>query len=108
MAHRCFLCLSRGHTSSNCRKKGRVQCTRFRRPHHHSFCDEAITNTSVGDRNNVTVVVVVDVDNSAFTYLQKARVRITGPTVLSRITRCVLDGGSQSCFITDTSIEELK
>ena len=107
-AHRCFLCLSRGHTSSNCRKKGRVQCTRCRRPHHQSLCDEAITNTGVGDQNNVTAVGKVDVDTPAFTYLQTARVRITGPTGLSRITRCVLDGGSQSSFITDTLIEDLK
>ena len=107
-AHRCFLCLSRGHTSSNCRKKGRVQCTRCRRPHHQSLCDKAITNTSVGDQNNVTAVGKVDVDTPAFTYLQTARVRITGPTGLSRITRCVLDGGSQSSFITNTWIEDLK
>jgi len=32
----------------------------------------------------------------------------TGTTVLSRIARCVLDGGSQSSFITDNLIEDLK
>jgi hypothetical protein len=40
-----------------------------------------------------------------FTYLETAQMYITGPTGLSRLSRCVLDGGSQSRFITDTLIE---
>jgi hypothetical protein len=43
----------------------------------------------------------------AFTYIQTAQVWIRGPTGLSRITRCVLDGGNQSSFITETLIEDL-
>jgi hypothetical protein len=50
----------------------------------------------------------IGVCTPAFTYLQTAQVQITGPTGLSRLTRCVLDGGSQSSFITDALIEELK
>jgi hypothetical protein len=50
----------------------------------------------------------IDVRTPAFIYLQRAHVRITGPTGLSRPTRCVFDGGSQSSFITDTLIGDLK
>jgi hypothetical protein len=44
----------------------------------------------------------------ACTYLQTAQVRITDTTVLNRHTRCLLDGESQSCFIADTLIGDLK
>jgi hypothetical protein len=50
----------------------------------------------------------IDACTPAFTYVQMAQVWITGPTGLSRLTRCVLDGGSQSSFITDNLIEDLK
>jgi hypothetical protein len=80
----------------------------YRKPHHQSLCGEGIKNASVVNQSNITAVGKVDVGTHAFTYLQTARVRITGPTGLSKITRCVLDGGSQSSFITDTLIEDLK
>ncbi|KAJ4426981.1 hypothetical protein ANN_26780 [Periplaneta americana] len=37
-----------------------------------------------------------------------ARVWVTGPTGLIKLTRCVLDGGSQSSFITKSIVDELK
>jgi hypothetical protein len=43
-----------------------------------------------------------------FTYLQTARVRIVGPTGLSKLTRCVLDSGSQTSFLSTSIIEVLK
>ena len=60
------------------------------------------------DQSNITAVGTVDVCTPAFTYSQTARVRITGPTGLSKITRCVMDGRSQSSFITDTLIKDPK
>jgi hypothetical protein len=43
-----------------------------------------------------------------FTYLQTARVRIVGPTGLSKLTRCVLDSGSQTSFVSTSIVEALK
>ena len=106
-ANYCFLCLNRGHTSSNCKKKGKVQCAKCRKPHHQSLCDEDSIPASPADQSGVTAVWKVDVGTRTLTYLQTAQVRITGPTGLSKLTR-VLDGGSQSSFITDTLIEDLK
>jgi len=69
--------------------------------HHQFLCDEGINTTRVVVQNNTTAVGKVDVGTTAFTNLQTARVRITGTTGLSMITRCVLDGGNQSSVITD-------
>ena len=107
-ANRCFLCLNRGHTSSNCRKKGKVQCAKCRKSHHQSLCDESTNTISPAATSSITSVRKIDVHTPAFTYLQTARVWITGPTGLRRLTRCVLDGGSQSSFITDNLIEDLR
>jgi len=107
-AHRLLLCLKSVHTSLKCRKKGKVECTRYRKLHHQSLCDEVLNNTSVCEQIIITGVGKVDIDTSAFTYLQKVRVRFTGPTGLSKINRCVLEVGSQSSFITNTLIEDLK
>jgi hypothetical protein len=58
-----------------------------------------ITSASVGR---------VDISPTDFTYLQTARVWITGPTCLIRLTRCVLDGGSQCSFIARSVIDDLQ
>ena len=47
----------------------------------------------------------IDVTLPNFTYLQTARVRIVGPTGLSKLTRCVLDSGSQSSFVSTSIID---
>jgi hypothetical protein len=46
--------------------------------------------------------------SSKFTYLRTARVRIFGPTGLSKLTRCVLDSGSQTSFVSKAIIDALK
>ena len=85
-----------------------VQCAKCRKPHHQSLCDEGSNPVSPTDQSGITAVGKVDVGNPAFTYLQTAKVRIPGLTGLSKHTRCVLDGGNRSSFITDTLIEDLK
>jgi len=55
-----------------------------------------------------TTVGKLDVALSNFTYLQTARVRIVGPTGLSKLTRCVLDSGSQTSFVSKSIIDALK
>ena len=50
----------------------------------------------------------LDVASLNFTYLQTARVRIVGRTGLSKLTRCVLDSGSQSSFVSMSVIDALK
>ena len=90
--------LNRGHTSSNCRKKGKVQCGKCRMPHHPSLCGEGGNPTNPAAPSSISSVGKISVCTPAFTYLQTAQVKITAPTGLSRLTRCVLDGGSQSMF----------
>jgi hypothetical protein len=41
-------------------------------------------------------------------HLQTARVRIVGPTGLSKLARCVLDSGSQTSFVSTSIIDTLK
>ena len=50
----------------------------------------------------------IDVASPGFAYLQTARIWDTGPTRNSKLTRCVLDGGSQSSFVAKTLIDDLK
>ena len=58
-----------------------------------------ITSASVGR---------VDTSSPDFIYQQTARVWITGPTGRSRLTRCVLDGGSQCSFVARSIIDDLQ
>jgi hypothetical protein len=58
-----------------------------------------ITSASVGR---------VDISPTDFTYLQTARVSITGATGLSKVTCYVLDGGSQCSFIARSVIDDLQ
>ena len=85
-----------------------MQCAKCRRPHHQSLCDEGGNPANPAGLSSITAVGKIDACTPAFTYLQTAQVRITGPTGRSRLTRCVLDGGSHSSFISDTLIEDLK
>ena len=107
-ANRCFLCLNRGHTASNCGKKGKAKCAKCKKFHHISICDEGKRTKTQVAQTNFTSVGRIEVTSPGFTYLQTAQVRITGPTGLSRLTRCVLDGGSQSSFIATSLIDDLK
>ena len=55
-ANRCFLCLNRGHTASNCGKKGKARCVRCKKSHHISICDDGNKTNSPAVRNNSTSV----------------------------------------------------
>jgi hypothetical protein len=57
---------------------------------------------------NVMVVSKIDVALPNFTYLQTARVRIVGPTCLSKLARCVIDSRSQTSFVSISIIDALK
>jgi len=57
---------------------------------------------------NVLSVSKIDVALPNFIYLQTARVRIVGPTGLSKLTRCVLDSGIQKSFIRTSFIDALE
>jgi hypothetical protein len=107
-ANWCFLCLNRGHTTSNCGKKGKTKCAKCNKSHHISICDEGNRTKTPATQTNFTFVGRIEVTSPGFTYLQTAQVWITGPTGLSRLTRCVLDRGSQSSFIAESLIDDLK
>jgi hypothetical protein len=88
LASRCFLCLNRGHSLKNCSKKGKVLSSKCRKSHHYSICN--------ADQPVSTSVNKIDTQSRDFTHLQTARIWITGPTGLKKLTRCLLDSGSQS------------
>ena len=50
----------------------------------------------------------IDVVSSNFTNLQTARIEVIGPKGERRITRCVLDGGRQTSFVSKSLIDALK
>lgn len=103
-ANRCFLCLNKGYTASNC---GKAKCTKCKKSHRISICDGE-NKSKTPAAHTVTSVGRIEVTALGFTHLKTAQVWITRPTGLSRLTRCVLDGGSQSSFIATTLIEDLK
>jgi hypothetical protein len=61
--------------------------------------DQQTAPTSVGK---------IDVPPTNLTYLQTAKVRIVGPTSLSKLTHCVLDSGSQTSVLSTSIIDALK
>ena len=97
-ANRCILCLNLRFS-----KRGKVFCLRFKKGHHRSVCMEKKTTTSRASPTTSVSVGRVDISSPDRTYLQTARVCVTGPTSLSRLTFCLLDGGSQ-CSITARSV----
>jgi hypothetical protein len=107
-AHRCFLCLNRGHNARVCSKKGKALCTRCKGVHHRSICNDTGAVTAPAKETATTTVDKIDVASHGFTYLQTARIWVMGPTGLSKLTRCVLDAGSQTSFVTKTLINDFK
>jgi hypothetical protein len=105
--NRCLLSLNRGHEVRQC-GEGQVTCTVFKGPHDNSICDDDRTNNAPALPTNVVSVSKLDVAVPNFTYLQIARFRIVGPTGLSKLTRCVLDSGSQTSFRSSSFIDALK
>ena len=106
-ALRCFLCLNRGHNAKACNKRDKASCRKYRVVHHRSICNDAGTTTRATE-TTPTTVGRLDVAPSKFTYLQTARVRVVGPTGLSKLTSCVLDSGSQTSFVSTSIIDALK
>lgn len=97
---RCFLCLRRGHNKDQCFKREKGSCTKCRGKHHVSICGE-----NDGLR---TTVSKIGVSIFNFTYLQTARVWVRGPTGKGKLTRVILDPGSQSSFIHHSLIDSLQ
>ena len=48
----------------------------------------------------------IDTELHDFTHLQTARIWITGPTGLKKLTRCLLDSGSQTIFIHTSLVDQ--
>jgi hypothetical protein len=72
------------------------------------MCNETGAATTSTGETARTTVGKIDVASPGFAYLQTARIWVTGPTRNSKLTRCVLDGGSQSSFVAKTLIDDLK
>ena len=83
-------------------------CSKCKKGHHQSVCIDKETTTSRTGPRTSTSVGRVDTSSPDFIYLQTARVWITGLTGRSRITRFVLDGGSQCSFAVRSIIDDLQ
>ena len=83
----------------------RLSCTKCKGAHHRFICNDAGTTTTLNRETTPTTVVNIDVASPNFNFLQTARIWVTG---LSKLTRCVLDSGSQSSFIAKNLIDDLK
>ena len=68
--------------------------------------DAGTATTPSRETTPTTIGKIVTSPN--FAYLRTARIRVIGPTGLSKLTRCVLNGGSQSSYIAKTLIDDLK
>ncbi|XP_055932080.1 uncharacterized protein LOC129962358 [Argiope bruennichi] len=106
-SNRCFLCTNRGHNVNNCPRKDKARCYKCKKRHHVSICK------TVSENPNLTTIPVtstnnVDIITPKFTHLQTARVYVIGPTGKTKVTRCLLDGGSQSSFIHPSLIDFLQ
>jgi hypothetical protein len=106
--NRCFLCRNRGHAARQCATKGKDMCTVCKGSHHKSICNPDQTNDKQVLPTNVMSVSKIDVAFSNCTYLPTPRVRIVGPTGLSKLARCVLDSGSETSFVSTSVIDALK
>ena len=82
-------------------------CTACKGPHHRSICNADRTNDTPAIPATVMSVSKVDSALPNFTYLQTARVRVVGPSGLSKLTCCVLDSGSQTSLISTSIIDAL-
>ncbi|GBM19375.1 hypothetical protein AVEN_196006-1 [Araneus ventricosus] len=100
-AGRCFLCTNRGHVRS-CPRKDKAFCIKYKREHHVSIC-----KNSNPDLIPLTAENEVNIFVSNVTHLQTAKLFITGPTGITKLTRCILDGGSQSSFVFTRLIDIL-
>ena len=104
----CFLCLNRRHAIRQSPKKSKAMCSACKVPHDKSICNADWTNDTPALPANVMSVSKVDVTLPNFTYFQIVRVRVVGPTGLSKLARCILDSRSQTSFISIFFIDALK
>jgi hypothetical protein len=104
-SNRCFLCLNHGHNVRDCRRRGKAACSKCKRNHHRSVCTDS---ENAFPQAESTSVGKIEITPLSFTYLQTARVWISGPTGLRKCTRCILDCGSQSSFVSKDLIDQLK
>ncbi|GFU11749.1 integrase catalytic domain-containing protein [Nephila pilipes] len=103
-SNRCFLCTNRGHRIANCPRKSTARCIKCKKQHHFSICPPRntqllITNSEVNH---------INISRTNFTHLQTACLYVTGPTGITKLTRCILDGGSQASFVDVKLIDKLK
>ena len=76
-----------------------MTCVKCKKPQHEAICN--------GDQQAAVSVGTIEVKLRDFTYLQTALIRIMGPTGLSKLTRCILDAGSQSSFVYKDLVNQL-
>ncbi|GFR33035.1 integrase catalytic domain-containing protein [Trichonephila clavata] len=100
--NRCFLCTNRGHVQKNCFRKEKYCCSKCRKKHHVSIC-----KTPTNEQFATTSTNKIDTSTYNFVHLQRARVFITGSNGITKLTRCLLDGGSQSSFISSDLVNTL-
>ncbi|GFQ70246.1 integrase catalytic domain-containing protein [Trichonephila clavata] len=100
--NRCFLCTNRGHVQKNCFRKEKYCCSKCRKKHHVSIC-----KTPTNEQSAITSTNKIDTSTYNFVHLQTARVFITGSNGITKLTRCLLDGGSQSSFISSDLVDTL-
>nr|XP_042900887.1 uncharacterized protein LOC122269869 [Parasteatoda tepidariorum] len=100
--NRFFLCTGRGHTKQSCAREEKACCVNCWKKHHVSICKNSV------DHPGTTSTHKIDIAARYAVHLQTARVFITGLTGTTRLTRCLLDGGSQSSFIHNDLVDSLK
>ncbi|GFT88991.1 integrase catalytic domain-containing protein [Nephila pilipes] len=100
--NRCFLCTNRGHVQKNCFRKEKYCCSKCRKKHHVSIC-----KTPTNEQSATTSTNKIDTSTYIFVHLQTARDFITGSNRITKLTRCLLDGGSQSSFISSDLVDTL-
>ncbi|GFU22759.1 uncharacterized protein NPIL_51991 [Nephila pilipes] len=100
--NRCFLCTNRGHVQKNCFRKEKYRCSKCRKKHHVSIC-----KTPTNEQSATTSTNKIDTCTYNFVHLQTARVFITGSNGITKLTRYLLDDGSQSSFISSDLVDML-
>ncbi|GFU46966.1 integrase catalytic domain-containing protein [Nephila pilipes] len=103
-SNRCFLCTNRGHRITNCPHESTARCIKCKKQHHVSICPPRNTQLLITHSE----VNHINIPRTIFTHLQTACLYVTGPTGITKLTRCILDGGSQASFVDVKLIDELK
>ncbi|GBN56159.1 hypothetical protein AVEN_124033-1 [Araneus ventricosus] len=101
-AGRCFLCTSKGHNTRSCPRKDKAFCIKCKRKHHVSIC-----KNSNSDLIPLTTANQVNIFASNVTHLQTANFLLLVPHSIAKLTRCILDGGSKSSFVSTRLVDVL-